>query len=245
MQSEEFNTGIIKTNHSANDVAAAYPSIDDKDPTEIIVGNNSQPVKMGYETFIENVEENAIPKPFNSLTSLMNSANNTPFSQLNTVKDFKAAELIPKQIETDKKGFYEKTTADLTRVGAIMGTPIYMSPEQCRAERPGTSSDIYSLGVIAYQMLSGKTPFEGESISIITGHLQFAPPPSQARKIPRKVKRVIHNALSKEPMTRPPTAEIFASQLRSYSENIISIFRRKMFEKSDRSCLFEGLADKT
>lgn len=175
----------------------------------------------------------------------MNSANNTPFSQLNTVKDFKAAELIPKQIETDKKGFYEKTTADLTRVGAIMGTPIYMSPEQCRAERPGTSSDIYSLGVIAYQMLSGKTPFEGESISIITGHLQFAPPPLQARKIPRKVKRVIHNALSKEPMTRPPTAEIFASQLRSYSENIISIFRRKMFEKSDRNCLFEGLADKT
>lgn len=126
------------------------------------------------------------------------------------------------------KSFYEKTTAELTRVGAVMGTPFYMSPEQCRAERLGTSSDIYSLGVIAYQMLSGKTPFEGEYISVISGHLQFPPPPLQSRKIPRKIKKVVHRALSKEPINRPPTAEVFSSQLRSHSENIITIFRRAL-----------------
>ena len=109
-----------------------------------------------------------------------------------------------------------------------MGTPLYMSPEQCRAERLGTSSDIYSLGVIAYQMISGRTPFEGENLTVISGHLQFPPPPLKARKVPRKVRKVVHRALSKVPVERPPTAEIFSSQMRAYSENIITIFRRSL-----------------
>ena len=50
----------------------------------------------------------------------------------------------------------------LTRFGSLMGTPLYMSPEQCRGQRLGPQSDIYGLGVIAYQMLSGRTPFTGE-----------------------------------------------------------------------------------
>ena len=49
----------------------------------------------------------------------------------------------------------------LTRVGSILGTPLYMSPEQCRSESLDTRSDIYSLGVIAYQMLAGECPFTG------------------------------------------------------------------------------------
>lgn len=224
-QSEEFHSENTEINPAPNVVTQIYPANGDENATKIFHEEKPKTEKTGYETNIISGEE-ALPETRLSL-DLINPAN-TPLLQFNTVKDFKATEFISTQIETDRKGFYEKSTAELTGVGAIMGTPIYMSPEQCRGERLGTSSDIYSLGVVAYQMLSGKAPFEGNAGSIITGHLRFPPPPLQKRKIPRKVRKVIHNALSKEPLTRPPTAEIFASQLRSYSENIITIFRRAL-----------------
>lgn len=118
------------------------------------------------------------------------------------------------------------TSNELTRVGAVIGTPLYMSPEQCRGERLDARADIYSLGVIAYQMLSGRTPFEGDFTYVMEAHKAFPVPPLEARKVRKKLKRVIGGALAKNPDDRPQTAEAFSSSLRSRSEGIFGLLRR-------------------
>ena len=130
---------------------------------------------------------------------------------------------------TTSRSLYEsRNSAELTRVGAVLGTPLYMSPEQCRGEKLDQRSDIYSLGVIAYQMLSGKPPFEGDFKDVMAAHKEAAPPPLKAPKVRRKMKRVIHQALSKETHERPETAEAFASELKSRAEGIFGLVRRAL-----------------
>jgi serine/threonine protein kinase len=116
----------------------------------------------------------------------------------------------------------------LTRVGAIMGTPLYMSPEQCGGGSVTTRSDIYSLGVIAYQMLAGEPPFEGNTSTVIRAHREQLPSDLHKRdkKIPKRVAAVVMSALSKNPDERPPTAFAFASALRGQSEGIGALYRR-------------------
>src|SRR5205814_4458461 len=85
----------------------------------------------------------------------------------------------------------------LTRVGAILGTPLYMSPEQCRGEHLDARSDIYSLGIIAYQMLTGSPPFTGETTTIIRAHNESTPTPVRQlnKKLPKRVSRIVMSAL--------------------------------------------------
>jgi serine/threonine protein kinase len=142
---------------------------------------------------------------------------------------------------TTDKSLTVSSTADLTRVGAVLGTPLYMSPEQCRGEKLSASSDIYSLAIIAYQMLGGKTPFEGDFTSVMQAHKDTPPPPLNAKKVPRKIKKEIHNALSKTAGERPQTAEAFASRLRSQSEGIGNLLRRSLVIYSEHLPKFLGL----
>src|SRR5437868_5040294 len=116
----------------------------------------------------------------------------------------------------------------LTRVGSILGTPLYMSPEQCRGEHLDARSDIYSLGIIAYQMLTGAPPFTGETTSIITSHKEIQPTPVRDlnKKLPKRVSRMVMSALEKDPAARPQTAMAFANAMRANADGLGTLYRR-------------------
>ena len=118
--------------------------------------------------------------------------------------------------------------AALTRVGAIMGTPLYMSPEQCSGGHVDTRSDVYSLGVIAYQMLAGEPPFAGNTSTVMRGHREQSPDDLRKRagKIPKRVAAVVMSALAKDPAQRPQTAFAFGSAMRAQSEGVGALYRR-------------------
>ena len=141
------------------------------------------------------------------------------------------------------RSIYESSSSsELTRVGAVLGTPLYMSPEQCRGDHLDPRSDIYSLGVIAYQMLSGAPPFEGDFKQVMESHKNVEPRPLKTRGVRKKMRRVIHSALDKDPEKRPQTAEAFASEMRARSEGLWELLRRAMVIYSEHLTKFLALA---
>lgn len=120
------------------------------------------------------------------------------------------------------------SVGSLTRVGSILGTPLYMSPEQCRGDNLGPRSDIYSLGVIAYRLLSGRTPFSGDLPTVMRMHREAPPPPLVVKRVPKKVTRLVLSALAKNPLERPPSAAAFASALRAHSSGTGELLRQAL-----------------
>jgi len=106
----------------------------------------------------------------------------------------------------------------LTRTGFVCGTPEYMSPEQARGATLDHRSDLYAVGVILYQLLTGRLPFESDSaVGYATKHLTEEPlPPSRKRsdlRVSPAMERLIMRALSKSPDDRPQDAEAFKAEL--------------------------------
>jgi serine/threonine-protein kinase len=112
------------------------------------------------------------------------------------------------------------SAADLdsfTQTGTIMGTAGYLSPEQAKGERATAASDRYALAVVAFEMLTGKRPFESETPTAEAAAHIHAPVPSahdRNRQLPAELDRVFARALAKEPDARYPTAQEFVAELR-------------------------------
>lgn len=108
------------------------------------------------------------------------------------------------------------TFANLTQTGALLGTPAYMSPEQCLGEELDGRSDIYSLGVVLFEMLCGVVPFNSPTpTAVVMQHVQQAPPALRVlnASISPAVEAVVLRALAKRPEDRFHTARDFADAL--------------------------------
>jgi serine/threonine protein kinase len=104
----------------------------------------------------------------------------------------------------------------LTKTGMLVGTPQYMSPEQAQGEDVGPATDIYALGIVAYQMLSGRVPFQGTTPhAILYQQIHELPPPLRSVRsgLPPAVDSVLNAALAKEPRARYASAGKFAQAL--------------------------------
>ena len=105
--------------------------------------------------------------------------------------------------------------AVLTAEGMLLGTPAYMSPEQCLGEAVGAKSDLYSLGAIAYHALAGEPPFRGGVGEQLAQHVS-ASPMALARRVPGldpRIESLVMGLLSKDPADRPPSAGALAARI--------------------------------
>ncbi len=125
------------------------------------------------------------------------------------VLDFGLAKLLEKA--------EDEAETHLTMTGEVMGTPAAMSPEQARGERVDHRSDIFSFGVVMYEMATGQIPFSGKSRAEVVSALLKEPhtPAAQLNKeIPTRLSAIIDRALAKDPAERYPSMEDMSADLR-------------------------------
>jgi serine/threonine-protein kinase len=132
------------------------------------------------------------------------------------VLDFGIAKLAAETLDDDEP-------MTLTLIGAMIGTPRYMSPEQCDGAELTPAADVYSLGIILYEMLTGTVPFSGSTpLAIAMKHASELPraPRSFVAAIPEALEQVVLHALEKRPEDRPADAAQFRAELLSTAERL-------------------------
>jgi len=120
-------------------------------------------------------------------------------------------------------GIARSTTATMTQTGSILGTANYLSPEQAQGNEVGNVSDIYSLGVVLFEMATGKVPFTGDSpVAIALKHIHEAPPLPRSLNpdLPINLQEVIVKAISKHPSDRYQSAEEISEDLGRCAEGL-------------------------
>jgi serine/threonine-protein kinase len=136
-------------------------------------------------------------------------------------RDIKPSNLIVHEqdkVKVSDFGIAKLADAEITHSGALLGTPSYMSPEQAMGEKLDGRSDIFSLGVVAFEMLSGLQPFPGANVTSILYKLVHVDPVEPADLetnglVPQKWREVFHKVLAKKPENRYQTASAFVQDL--------------------------------
>src|SRR4051812_16717621 len=116
-------------------------------------------------------------------------------------------------------GIARAGTSQMTEAGSIVGTAQYLSPEQARGTNVDQRSDVYSLGIVLYELLTGTVPFNGDTpVEIAMKHLSTLPEPPSAKRpdIPRDLDLIVMRALAKDPLDRYQSAEEMDADLERF-----------------------------
>jgi serine/threonine protein kinase len=133
------------------------------------------------------------------------------------VLDFGIAKLAAEAIDE------EEHQMTLTQVGAMIGTPRYMSPEQCDGAKLTPAADVYSLGIILYEMLTGVTPFNGTTpLAVALKHSSVTPQPltELVASVPKPLEELVLHTLAKKPEDRPADAGEFRRALYEVAQSL-------------------------
>jgi serine/threonine protein kinase len=134
----------------------------------------------------------------------------------------------------------DENAMQLTRQGVVIGTPYYMSPEQCYGKEVDARSDVYSLGIMLYELLAGRLPFLGQShTAIAVKQARETPKPIYEIRpnIPPVLNAVVMHALEKSPNNRPSSVEIFAQELMAAMKAISDNEFMKVFSEASEQDL--------
>ncbi|HEY9712910.1 MAG TPA: serine/threonine-protein kinase, partial [Chroococcales cyanobacterium] len=126
------------------------------------------------------------------------------------IVDFGIAKLLPQE---------GADAVSLTQTGEVFGSPLYMSPEQCKGEKLDARADIYSMGCLMYETLTGRTPIEGDNtMEVLFKHIHEVPPSmSDARaRVPERLERIVFKCLAKDPGQRYQSMEQLKEELETY-----------------------------
>ena len=116
-------------------------------------------------------------------------------------------------------------TVDITQPGEVMGTAPYMSPEQLQGHDVDARSDLFSLGILLYEMVAGSRPFRGDSgAALVSNILKETPPPLTDRHpdVPRHLARIVQQCLEKDPDSRSQTAKDVRNQMQTLRQEMIA-----------------------
>jgi serine/threonine protein kinase len=139
-----------------------------------------------------------------------------------------------------------ESKSHFTATGQVIGTPHYMSPEQARGEEVGGASDQYSLAVVGYRMLTGRLPFEDDSVhTVIYKHVFEMPPPLRSfrEEVPPFLAEAIHRAVMKDPFDRHANMEAFATAV--WPENPVTPTGRNGHEAVTRRRSLSSISEPT
>ncbi len=122
-------------------------------------------------------------------------------------------------------GIARAGASDMTETGSIMGTAQYLSPEQAQGHAVSDVSDLYSIGVILFELVTGHVPFDADSaVSIALKHVSEPPPPPSAfdPSVPPELETIVLWAMEKDPARRPQDADAFIAALEEVREHVLA-----------------------
>tara|TARA_Y100001934_G_C12366911_1_gene784057 strand:+ start:2400 stop:3632 length:1233 start_codon:yes stop_codon:yes gene_type:complete len=183
---------------------------------ELISGSDLQKVARRGERFTVNESFRIIAQVLDALAY---------FHDVGVIhRDIKPANIVllgNGTVKVTDFGIARQENSDLTATGMVLGTPSYMSPEQFIGEKLDGRSDLFSVAVVLYELLTGEQPFKGDNVPTImyqVSHEEAAPPTKFNARLPGAIDNVMRKALAKKPDERYPDAQSFAAALKEVAD---------------------------